>query len=458
MMDPRLVIAATEAVGGHGDPSLLALGFGVLLLIANGFFVAAEIALLAANRARVEELADAGDRRAVRALAMLRQLSITFTAAQLGITMASLALGAVAEPAVVGFLERALGGTSLPDAVSGPVAFGLGLAVVVFLHMVVGEMAPKNLALARPERVAMVLSGPFRWFVLLVRPVLLVVNGIANWLVRLLGVQPVDERSLVHTPGELLLALREADRRGNFEPAEARVLSAALSLEGIDAEAAMTPRVDLVMLPDSVTPQAVLDAARESGHTRFPVFHGDVDNVIGLVHVKDVLTREPEELAGVTVADLLRPIPAVPEGRDLEHLLLDMRSDRSHAVLVVDEFGGTAGMLTLEDLLEELVGEIVDEFDVDEVAPRRPTMRSWVVDGTIRKDELARLAGLELPEGQTETLSGHLTEVLGRLVRLGDRVDHDGWVLLVRSVEGHRAGRVEIVAPEEPAPSADEET
>lgn len=444
-----MTLLAVEA-GHHGQVSVWALVVAVLLLLANGLFVAAEIGLLAVRRARIEALADGGDRRAVRALAALRELSVTFSGAQLGITMASLGLGAVAEPAVAAIFARALETTPLPAATRVVVAFALGLSVVVFLHMVVGEMAPKNLALARPERVSLALVRPFGTFVRLLRPVILLLNASANAVVRLTGVEPRDEIGLVHTPDELALTLRESRRHGTLAPQDARVMMAALALGEIDAGAAMTPRTDLVALDAGAPAAAVLERAGETGFTRFSVFRGDLDDIVGVVHVKDALVRDEDELAGLRVAELVRPLPAVPESRGVVDLLRDMRRERAHAVLVVDEFGSTAGMVTLEDVLEELVGDIIDEFDAGVEAVRRLTGRRWLVRGTVRCDELRRATGLELPLGEYETVSGYLTQQLGRLVRRGDVVHHGGWRLAVRSVDGRRAGEVEVVAPPEP--------
>lgn len=447
------VLAAEAGADGVAhEGSLVGVFVGIVLLALNGAFVAAEIALLAASRPRIEGLAEEGNKRAKRAAAALRELSITFSGAQLGITMCSLGLGAIAEPAVAGYLEGWMASAGVPAPLIVPIGFTVALSFVVLLHMVIGEMAPKNLALARPEPVSLAMARSFGWFVWLFRPLIVFLNGLGNLVIRALGVEPVDERGLVHTPEELRLVLREASRVGALDEKDERVFTAALALNDIDAEAAMTPRVDLIAVADDDPPQAVLDAAAETGFTRFPVKHGDIDHVVGFVHVKDVLVRDPDELERVRVRDLLRPIPAVPETRDLEQLLVDLRADRSAAVLVVDEFGGTAGMLTLEDILEELVGEIEDEFDPEAGVLRSHGRRATVVDGTLRKDELERLVGLRLPESDTETVSGHLTEVLGRLVERGDEIEIDGWRLIVRTVSGRRAGKVEVIPA--PAPAA----
>jgi CBS domain containing-hemolysin-like protein len=440
------VVAADQLASAN--VSWVAFALGAVLLVANGFFVAVEIGLLAARRTRIEQAAEAGDRRAVRALGALRELSVTFSGAQLGITMCSLGLGAVAEPALGALFVDVLGGSPLPPGVVPAVAVGLALAIVVFLHMVVGEMAPKNLAVSRAETVALRLVRPFGVFVALLRPLILLLNGVANALVRAVRVEPVDEHQLAHSPSELALALVEASEVGTIADADARVMRAALELSDIAAEAAMTPRVDLAAIADTATGADVLELARETGHTRFPVFHGNIDHVVGMVHLKDLLTGPDLALATTPVSELVRPIVAVPATRDLEHLLQEMLERRAHAVLVVDEFGGTAGLLTLEDVLEEFVGEIADEYD-EAALLGGDRDRVWTVPGTVRRDEVERLTGIDLGDGDAETVSGWLVEQLGRLVVDGDRhVTDDGWVLTVRSLEGRRAGEVELRAPE----------
>ncbi|MFO7961935.1 MAG: hemolysin family protein [Nitriliruptoraceae bacterium] len=441
-----LAVAADRLAGGSISWVALVLGAG--LLVANGCFVAVEIGLLAARRSRIEQAAEAGDRRAVQALKALRELSVTFSGAQLGSTISSLGLGAVAQPALVVLFVDVLGVSPLPRGAVPAVAVVLALAIVVFLHMVIGEMAPKNLAVARAETVALWLALPFAVFVTLLRPLILLLNGVANALLRAVRVEPIDEHQLAHSPSELALALVEATEVGTIADVDAQVMRAALQLSDIEAEAAMTPRVDLAAIDDTAMGTDVLEVARETGHTRFPVFHGDIDHVVGMVHVKDLLTGTDLALATTPVSGLVRPIVAVPASRDLEHLLQEMLERRAHAVLVVDEFGGTAGLLTLEDVLEELVGEIADEYD-EEHRLGGDRDRVWKVPGIVRRDEVERLTGIDLGEGDAETLSGWLVEQLGRLVIAGDRyVTDDGWAVTVRSLEGRRAGEVELRAPE----------
>ena len=420
---------------------------GVVLLGLNGFFVAVEISLLAARRGIIEQRAEAGEARAVAALRALRELPITFGGAQLGITLASLGLGAVAEPAIADALKTALARTELPEGASVAISIAIALTVVVFLHMVMGEMAPKNLAIARAEDVALAVARPFALAMRVFRPVVVLLNGIANVLARAVGVQVVDERQLGHSAEELLLVLGQARESGSIDVEEARLFAAALELRDVVAGAAMTPRIDLVAVATEATVAEVLAAAAQSGHTRLPVYERDIDHVVGLVHVKDLLVGTHDDDALVT--GVMRPVVAVPESRDLESLLRELLATHAQAAVVIDEFGGTAGLVTLEDVFEELVGDIVDEFD-DEPTLVMLGPRSWIAPGTMRWDVLEDLVGVDLEDDDldADTVSGWMVERLGRLLRVGDVVITDrGWRLEVRSLEGRRAGRVTVRAP-----------
>ena len=420
---------------------------GVVLLGLNAFFVAVEIALLAARRGIIEERAESGDPRAVAALDALRELPVTFSGAQLGITLASLGLGAVAEPAVADALKSALGRTALPPGAAVGISIAIALTIVVFLHMVIGEMAPKNLAVARAEDVALRVARPFALYMRILRPVIVVLNGAANLIARLFGVDVVDERELGYSSEELLLVLGQARESGSIGAEDARLFAAVLELREVVAGAAMTPRIDLVAVATGTTVGDVLAAAAASGHTRLPVYERDVDHIVGVVHVKDLLVGEHD--ADVRVAEVMRPVVAVPESRDLESLLRELLQTRAQAAVVIDEFGGTAGLLTLEDLFEELVGDIADEFD-DEPSLVTLGPRSWIAPGTMRWDVLEDAVGIDLEpdDVDADTVSGWMVERLGRLLRVGDVVTtQGGWRLEVRSLEGRRAGRITVRAP-----------
>jgi CBS domain containing-hemolysin-like protein len=424
---------------------------GLALLAANGFFVAAEFALLASRRSRIEQLAEEGNRAAAQALAGIRELSLMLAAAQLGITMASLGLGAVAEPALAGLFERLLRGVPIPETLHHPIAFAIALAIVVFLHIVVGEMAPKSWAISHPERSALALARPFRAFALVFRLVIRVLNAMANGVVRLLGATPQDELAMVHSPTDLALLLRESASEGTLEPEQSALMARALELSGLDAEAAMIPRRDIVAVPDQAGVEELELVAADSGRSRLPVYSGDLDRFLGILHVKDLLTLEEAERDSTTAATLAKPALVAPESKPLTDLMLAMREQRQHVALVVDEYGTVTGLVTLEDVIEELIGEFEDESDPARRGrtagaggiTRRPD-GTLLVPGTVRPDELEADTGVGLPDGDYETVAGFVIAELGRLPRTGDVVKLGDCSFEVTKVDRNRLVEVAV--------------
>ncbi|MEX2658919.1 MAG: hemolysin family protein [Acidimicrobiales bacterium] len=414
----------------------VALVVGIALLGANGFFVAAEFALLAARRARIETLAEQGDRRARHAIAGIRELSLMLAGAQLGITMASLGLGAVAEPAVASVIERALSGVDIPSSARHAIAFAIALSLVVFLHMVVGEMAPKSWAISHPERSALALARPFRAFALVLRPFIRLLNRLANVVVRLCGVEPQDELALAHSPSDLLLLLNESVGRGTLDEQEHDLLSRSLELSGFDALSAMTPRREIVAVQSDAGVEEIERVASESGRSRILVYEDDLDHVPGVVHVKDLLLLEDDAREVTTARSLVRPVLVTHESHALEDLLLDMREQRLHLAVVVDELGTVAGLVTMEDVLEELIGEFEDESDRGARRLRRLSGGSWVAAGTLRPDELAERTGVVLPDGDWDTVAGWIIATLDRIPDVGDTATIDGHVVEVTQMDG----------------------
>jgi CBS domain containing-hemolysin-like protein len=415
----------------------------VVLLLANGFFVGAEFALIAARRTRLEQLAAVSD-RATMALKSIRELSFMLAGAQLGITMCSLGLGFVAEPAVAHAIEGVLDVTALPPAVAHATSFVIALVIVTFLHMVIGEMAPKNIAIAQPETTALWISVPFRFFVNVLRPVVRLLNALANAGTRLFGVTPRDEVSDAHTAEEIGAMIEESAKQGLIAETKLRLLSGAIGFAQRDAGAAMVPRTDVVAAPVTATPAQLQETILESGHSRIPVYAGDIDHVVGFFHAKDLLRVPARDMDAPVARSLIRPMLVVPESRNVRPLLLEMRQQRRHFALVVDEHGGTAGIVTLEDVVEELVGEIRDEFDVRELGIEQLADERYLVPGTLRIDEAAGHLGVDLPEGDYETVAGFLMDRLGRIPKRRDAVEHDGWRLRVRSMQRRRVVQVVI--------------
>ena len=421
----------------------VALMVGLALLLANGAFVAAEFALLAARRSKIEALAEEGSKAAGHALAGLREISLMLAGAQLGITMASLGLGATAEPALHHGLDALLAETTIPRPITAAASLAIALGITVFLHMVVGEMAPKSWAIAHPERSALLIARPFRWFVRALRPFIRFLNGMSNQLVRACGVEPQDEVAQVHAPADLVLLLEESARRGRIDVDEQTLLTRAIDLSGLDAEAAMVPRPDIVAIDADARIDEIERVASASGRSRLPVHTGDLDDVVGVLHVKDVLAIDSTERAAVRAGALAGPAMLTPESRPLEELMLDMRSRRQHIALVVDEFGSVTGLVALEDLLEELIGDFEDETDRRRPPRRRPD-GAVIVPGSLRPDELAARLDVRLPEGDWETVAGYIIAQLGRLPEVGDAVDDGACRMEIARMDGHRVLEVAV--------------
>ncbi|MFN2525709.1 MAG: hemolysin family protein [Actinomycetota bacterium] len=414
------------------------------LLLANGFFVGAEFALVAARRSRIEQLASEGDARARVALRSVQELSFMLAGAQLGITMASLGLGAVAEPAVAGLVEGALHPLELSPTALHSTAFVIALAIVVFFHMVIGEMAPKNIAIAEPDKSAMWVAVPFRLFTTVFRPFIGLLNWLANLGVRALRVEPKDELAITHSPEEIASLISESAESGYIDPFEHRLLAKVIEFRQRDAASIMVPRPDIVALSATATVSEVERMAVETGHSRIPIYRDNLDQVVGFFHAKDLLKLADAPRETPLPAGTIRQMLVVPESRDLYALFLDMRRERRHFALVVDEHGGTAGIVTLEDLLEELVGEIRDEYDIAEPDIEHLAPDRFVVPGNMTIHEVGDRLGLELPEGDYETVAGFVMDRLGRIPKRRDAFEHEGWRLRVLSMRRRRILRVLI--------------
>lgn len=434
----------------------IAIVAAIALLLANGFFVAGEFAVIASRTSRLEQRAQNGNTLAVTALKSAHELSFMLSAAQLGITMASLGLGWVAEPAVAHLLESALHSvTPIPVGIAHSISFVVALLIITFLHMVLSEMAPKNIAIADPERAALWIAIPFRLYANTFRPFIAVFNAMGNAGTRLFGVEPADERADVHSAGEIGAMIRESAEEGLIKDFEHRLLSGAIDFSAKDAAAVMIPRTEVVAIPAMATPADVEKVVLETGHSRLPVYGGDLDQVFGFLHIKDLLGVDPKERERPISRQLLRRMIVVPESRKLHPVLFDMRRERTHFALVVDEHGGTAGVVTLEDLLEELVGEIRDEHDASEAGIENLGENRHLIPGSIRIDEVAAYLRIDLPEGEYETVAGWLMDRLGRIPERHDKVDHDGWSFRVRRMHRRRVEEVLVEATTPPSAEPD---
>jgi CBS domain containing-hemolysin-like protein len=334
----------------------LAIALSVVFLVANGFFVAAEFALLAARRSRIEQLASAGSRGALAAHNALRELSLMLAGAQLGITIASLGLGAIAEPAFAHVLEDLFEAIGLPEGLAHPAAFVLALSFVVFVHMVVGEMAPKSWAITHPERSAVLLARPFRAFTLLVRPFLHLLNGAANGFLRLFGVRAQEDHGVSHSAAELAVLLAESTQTGTIESDDAELLSRALGLSGLTAESAMVQRDEVDAVPASAGIDQIESVAAPRRRSRLVVFGNDLDDVRGVVHMRDVVALDLALRDDTTAEELAYSIVWVDADTPLEDVLLAMQRAHRH-VAAVRRDGRLIGIVTMADVLRHLIGQ-----------------------------------------------------------------------------------------------------
>lgn len=435
----------------------LVVGFAalVLLIAANGWFVLGEFALVAARRPQLEELARAGDRKAASALGVLERLSFALSGAQLGITVTSLLVGFIAEPVFSRAVAPLIGVLGLPAERTAPIAIGVGLVLATSAQMIFGELAPKNLGIARPEMFARGVARGVRLYLAVAGPIISVFDGASNALLRAVGIEPVEELSGGVSSEELELIIAESGRGGVLSSAQTLLLGRVLDFRTLRAAEVMVPRPQVVALAATATCADLQRIAVESGHSRFPVTaHDDLDDVMGVVVAKSVLGVPPTERAQRPISSLVVGAHVVPESATLDTLLSELR--RSHATLaiVVDEYGGTAGVVTLEDIVEELVGSIRDEYDPEEPQVQALPSGAFLVPASWRPDEVLRATDLELPQGDYETVSGLVMDRLGRVPSAGDTVELPGVRVQVVAMDGHAVDRVRLV-PVEPLPEED---
>ncbi|MFQ5680192.1 MAG: hemolysin family protein [Gemmatimonadota bacterium] len=420
----------------------------VLLLVgANAFFVSAEFALVAVRRTRIHELVAGGDRLARTVEKALRNLDRSISGTQLGITLASLGLGWIGEPAVAETLEGLFAGLpgALAPLTTHAAAITIAFAIITYLHIVLGELAPKTVALVAPEKVSRYVAGPLIAFNWVMQPGVWLLNGSSNLFLRLLGMRPVRVPERVHSPHEIQMLVQESLREGEVEADEEAMIHGVFRMTHTAAREVMTPRTDIVGIPSTATLEEVVGLAAESGFSRFPVYEESLDNVLGVLLIKDVIPRlAAAEGREVTAGELAREAIFVPDTKRVDDLLAQLRRQKVHMAIVVDEFGGTDGIVTLEDLVEEIVGDIYDEHDV--AAPELVVQPDGtvVVDGGFSFDDLRHEFELPAAEEEYDTVAGYVIGQLGRIPEEGESVSLGGAELRVVGIQDRRVTRVRV--------------
>lgn len=449
--------------------SILSLLAFVLLTASTGLFVAIEFAMTGLERstidAHVKQRGDATARAIARDHA---NLSFVLSGAQLGITVTTLAAGFLAEPVLGKFFTPALEAVGLSASASTTVALILALVIATFLSMVFGELVPKNMAITDPLATARVVVPPVHWFNTAMKPFINLLNTSANWIVRKMGIEPADELASARSSQELGAMVRSSAEAGGLDAETAAVIDRSLRFGETTAEEVMTPRSTIDSLDAEDTVVDLIALARETGRSRFPVRRGDLDDTLGVVHIKDAFSVPPDERATTQLATLARRVPIVPGTLDGDSVLNRVRSAGSQVVLVADEYGGTMGLVTIEDLVEEILGEVYDEYDDRE--SEKDFVRygtSWEVSGLVRLDELEEHLAYTAPDGPYETVGGLIMATLGRIPKVGDEVvlretfgslqeefqsaGAGSWLAQVTAMDGRRVDKAMLrpITPEE---------
>ncbi|GHG11774.1 hemolysin family protein [Streptomyces filamentosus] len=438
---------------------VLLLLVALLLSLACGAFVAAEFSLTTVERGELEAAAERGERGAPGALKAVKSLTFQLSGAQLGITVTNLVVGMLSEPSISKLIQGPVEALGLSPTVASSVALVIGTALSTVVLMVVGELVPKNWAISSPLAVAKVVATPQRMFTAAFKPLISHLNNTANRILHRLGMEPTEELASARSPQELVALARHSAKEGALEADTAELFVRTLNLAELTAENVMTPRVQVTALEVQATAEDVANATRATGLSRFPVYRGNLDTVVGIAHIKDVLAIPADERRLRRVGDLVREPLLVPETLTVDKLL-DRLSGKQTMAVVIDEYGGTAGVATLEDIVEEVVGEVRDEHDPHETPDLARAGEDedgrvlWSADGAARTDQLERI-GLKVPDGPYETLAGVLATELGRIPAVGDSVELGGWRLDVVDASGRRAARALLHAP---LPQEEDET
>lgn len=425
----------------------------LFLVFLNGFFVAAEFAIVKVRSTQIEPLAAKGNWRARIAKEMITHLDAYLSATQLGITMASLGLGWIGEPFVASMIRPLMEewGIHNPRLIQA-ISFGLAFSFITFLHIVLGELAPKSLAIQKAQQTALWVAYPLKLFFVFFRPIINFFNSIANWILRMVGLQTLSESDLVHSEEELRLLLSQTKHSAGLSK---NIVLRAMDFRRKQARHVMIPRNDILALSVTVPVSENIALMKSNKYSRYPVFRDSLDNVLGIVHTKDVFKPERHLRPDFTIESVVRDAAFLPETANLDAVLETMLQRKTHMVLLADEYGGTAGLITLEDVLEELVGSIQDEFDRETPEVLKISENEYIVAASITTNDVERLINQELSQKDILSIGGFVIEQLGRIPKKGESVQVNGIEFIAeqvddRVVETVRVKRLPPVAtPEE---------
>jgi CBS domain containing-hemolysin-like protein len=420
------------------------LGTGLLLILGTGFFVAVEFSLVALDQSTVQRAVDNGDTAAAPLLRCLKSLSTQLSSCQLGITMTTLLTGYVMEPSVGKLLEGPLAAVGLPEAAAASVSLVIAMALATLLSMLLGELVPKNMAIALSFPIGKALARPQLVFTAIFKPAIVVLNGFSNKVLNVFGLEAKEEISGARTPAELASLVRRSAVMGTLDAGTANFIDRTLKFSGRTAADVMTPRIRVETIDADQPVSDIVEAAKRTGYSRFPVIGESSDDIRGVVHIKKAIAVPWERRANLEAGAIMTGVLQVPETVHLDALLAELREGNLQLAVVLDEYGGTAGIATLEDLVEEIVGEVADEHDRVRPGLLQSASGDWYFPGLLRPDELSeQIPGLTVPdEAAYETVGGYVMSELGRIAAVGDKVEVAGGTLSVTRMDGRRIDRI----------------
>ncbi|MGM0775772.1 MAG: hemolysin family protein [Bacillota bacterium] len=437
---------------------ILNLVFIAILIALTAFFVTSEFAIVKIRSSRIDQLIEEGNKNAIAAKKVISNLDEYLSACQLGITITALGLGWLGEPTIEHLLRPVINSFGLPSSISHVISFSIAFAFITFLHVVVGELAPKTLAIQKAEAVTLLTTRPLIWFYRVMYPIIWALNGSARLLTSMFGLKPASEHELAHSEEELRIILSESYESGEINQSEFKYVNKIFEFDNRIAKEIMVPRTEIVSLSKDDTLEDFLQIVQEEKFTRYPIIDGDKDHIIGMVNIKEVMTDliMNRELSSSTLESYIRPIIRVIDSIPIHELLLKMQKERIHMAILMDEYGGTSGLVTVEDIIEEIVGEIRDEFDMDEVPMVRNTQEGqYIIDSKVLVSEVNDLLGTDINDEDVDTIGGWiLTE--NYEAKQGDIIEHEKYRFKILDMEEHHIKYVEVTAvpeTEEPAPA-----
>ncbi|MFY2155992.1 hemolysin family protein [Cytobacillus firmus] len=437
---------------------ILNLVFIAILIALTAFFVTSEFAIVKIRSSRIDQLIEEGNKNAIAAKKVISNLDEYLSACQLGITITALGLGWLGEPTIEHLLRPVINSFGLPPSISHVISFSIAFAFITFLHVVVGELAPKTLAIQKAEAVTLLTTRPLIWFYRVMYPIIWALNGSARLLTSMFGLKPASEHELAHSEEELRIILSESYESGEINQSEFKYVNKIFEFDNRIAKEIMVPRTEIVSLSKDDTLEDFLQIVQEEKFTRYPIIDGDKDHIIGMVNIKEVMTDliMNRDLSSSTLESYIRPIIRVIDSIPIHELLLKMQKERIHMAILMDEYGGTSGLVTVEDIIEEIVGEIRDEFDMDEVPMVRKTQEGqYIIDSKVLVGEVNDLLGTDINDEDVDTIGGWiLTE--NYEAKQGDIIEHEKYLFKILDMEDHHIKYIEVTAVPEtevPAPA-----